>query len=87
MKGTMEGNTFSRIEPADGAVAITPDDNLNLEHTTRGIYVGSTGDLRVLTIDEYDVTFVALVAGIIHPIRVLRVFATGTTADDIVGVW
>ncbi len=87
MKGTLESNSTSMIEPGDSAIAITPNNTQNLEHPTRGIYVGVTGNLRVLTIDNYDITFVNIAAGIIHPIRVLRVYSTGTTATDIVGVW
>ena len=33
-----------------------------------------------------DITFPGLAAGVVHPLEVIRVFATGTTADDIRGV-
>jgi len=75
------------IDPIEGAFDITPDDDVDLERQTRGIYVGTSGDLTVTTVSGTTVTFVALSAGQIHPIRVLRVFATGTDAEDIVGVY
>lgn len=74
--------------PAANAFAITPDNEEELEFVTRGIYVGTAGDLAVvLAGDSEAVTFVSLVAGVIHPLRVRQVLATGTDAEDIVGVY
>ena len=49
------------------------------------LYIGTLGDIRVLTADNDDVTFVG-VSGF-FPVQVVRVFATGTTAGDIVALW
>jgi hypothetical protein len=66
--------------------AIVPDDDDFLPNVTRGLYVGTAGDVRVLgELDTVAVTLPNLAAGIWHPMRVLRVYATGTTATDIVG--
>jgi hypothetical protein len=67
---------------------ITPDDDTDLAQTaTRGIYVGTSGDLAVIPLNGEDpVVLPNLAAGIIHPIRARRVRATGTTAVDIIGV-
>lgn len=54
--------------------------------TTRGIYVGVSGDLKVVTAGGTTLTFVGLAAGMTHPLRVSKVFATGTTATDIIGL-
>jgi hypothetical protein len=45
------------------------------------------GILRVLTAGNDDVTFINVIAGSFFPINVKRVFATDTTATDIVAIW
>lgn len=72
--------------PADRAFTITPHNTNDLADVTRAIYVGGAGDLRVLTVQGNDVVFPAVPAGTILPIRVQRVFATNTTATNIVGL-
>lgn len=78
------GNVMS---PASHAFAITTHNTNDLSAATRGIYVGVSGDVKVNTIGGETVTFVGLVAGVIHPIRATRVYATGTTATNIIGVY
>jgi hypothetical protein len=73
--------------PAGFAMAITPNDGEDLAHATRGIYVGASGDLKVTLAGRTTVTFVDLAAGMIHPLRVVRVFDTDTDATGIVGVY
>lgn len=73
--------------PVESAFSVTPNDAADLAFATRGVYVGVSGDLHVTLADGDEVTFVGLAAGVIHPIRVLRVHATGTTATSIVGVY
>jgi hypothetical protein len=72
-----------------GAFAITPHDSNNLTTSTRGICFATAGALKVRLADGNDVTFTsgALAAGIIHPLRVIRVWSTGTTAASIFGVY
>ncbi len=82
-RGTLEA--ASKVIPAEHAFAITPQDGVDFA-PTRGVYVGTMGDLRVRMVDGGDIMFIGLTAGIIHPIRILRVWATGTTADDIRGL-
>jgi hypothetical protein len=72
--------------PASGAFAITPDDETDLATITRGIYVGTSGDLAVIMLDDTSVTLVDIVAGVVHPLRVKRVLEA-STADDIVGFY
>lgn len=84
MPGTLENS--GKITPAEHAFVITPADGVNLPAPTRGVYVGSFGDLRVRMVDGADIMFVGLTAGIIHPLRIIQVWATGTTADDIRGL-
>jgi hypothetical protein len=73
--------------PASGAVEVTPSDGSDLAVFTRGIYVGASGDVVVTTVGGNVVTFVGLAAGMIHPICARRIWSTGTTATDIVGVY
>lgn len=75
------------IDPIESAFDITPNNTTDLTRVTRGIYVGTSGDLKVDTADGDTVTFVGLSAGVIHPMRIRRVYATGTDADDIIGVY
>lgn len=68
------------------AASITPDDNSDIP-TTIGIYVGTSGDLKVDMADGSTVTLVGLAAGVFHPIMVRRVYEAGTDADDIVAAY
>lgn len=72
--------------PARAATAIVPSDSLPLAHTTRAIYVGQSGDLRVRMASDEVVTFVAVPAGVVYPFRLMQVMATGTTAGGLVGL-
>lgn len=74
-------------KPAQAASAITPNDSTVLSQFTRGIYVGVSGDVRVDMADGSTVTFVGLASGSVHPIAAKKVYATGTTATSILGVF
>jgi len=77
----------SLSDPASYAAAVTPNDGADLPNATRGPYVGVAGDVKVDFVDGgTGIILKALAAGIVHPFRVKRVYATGTTATDIVGV-
>lgn len=73
--------------PIENAFAVSPNNSTDLTAVTRGVYVGVSGDLKVDTSQGDTVTFVALASGVIHPIRAKRIYATGTTATNIVGVY
>lgn len=51
------------------------------------LYVGTGGNLRVLTAGGDDVMFTGFPSGGFLPVNVVRVFATNTTADDILALW
>ena len=82
-------NTVDSLEsPASSAFAITPHDTNDLTYTTRGIYIGTSGDVKVDMADTGTaITFVGMAAGVVHPLRVTRVYDTDTDADDIVGLY
>lgn len=71
---------------ARGIVLVTPSNDTDLVTATRGVSFAVAGDLKVTTVAGETVTIPsgALAAGGIHPIRVVRIFATGTTATGIV---
>ncbi len=70
------------------AEAVTPDDGTDLPRGCRALYVGGTGTVvLILDKDSASVTLVGVVAGSVLPIRVKRVFATGTTATSIVALY
>jgi hypothetical protein len=85
-------DSFSRFQtqdfsPPTRAAAVTPHNTNELEFVTRALYVGSVGDVKVAMADSGEVTFVAVPTGTTLPIRVKKVFATGTDATDIVALW
>jgi hypothetical protein len=66
---------------------ITKNDSADLTFNTIAIYLGVSGDLRILDINNNEVILKSLVAGIWHPIRIKKVFSTNTSASDIVGAY
>ena len=67
--------------PATTYAGVTPSDTVNFpDGVCRAIYVGGLGDVVAVRIDGVAVTFSAVPAGSILPIRCIRVNVTGTTA-------
>ena len=77
------------------AAAVTPSDSANIPSLASAttvnngcvLYVGVAGDLKVKTAGGDDVTFTAVPAGTFLPVQVVRVFATGTAATNILALW
>ena len=65
--------------PAKFAVAVTPSDVTNLGSPARSLYIGTTGNIAVVTFSNVPV-------GIL-PVQVKRVNSTNTTASNIVAMW
>lgn len=84
--------SYTKLQ-AGRAAAVTPSDTVNIPAITGGsnngcvLYVGGAGNLKVLTIGGDEVVFNGVSAGSFFPVHVLRVFATGTTATNIVALW
>ena len=72
--------------PLSYAAEITPDDDADIATVSRALWIGTAGDLTVTMRQGQQVTFANLTVGW-HPLRVSRVWATGTTASDIVACW
>lgn len=79
-------SNLEAITPIYRAESVTPHDTNTIEQT-RGLYVGTSGDVVLTMADGEDVTLVSLAAGVIHPIQCIRVQSTDTTADDIVACY
>lgn len=71
--------------PAIWLATVTPDDDADLGMTSRAIAVGTEGFVQVTT-TAGTTGRVYVVPGAPFPIRVSRVWASGTTATDIVAL-
>jgi hypothetical protein len=78
------------------AAAVTPSDTVDIPSVSTQdgtgnngcvLYVGVAGDVKVTTAGGDTVVFTGLLAGMFVPVQVLRVWATDTTATDIVALW
>lgn len=76
-------------DPFDGGFAIAKNDATVLDQPTRGIYVGTAGDLHVMMASSAntELTFTGLLAGTVYNIRVKKVYATGSTANNLIGLF
>ncbi|MBM9593928.1 spike base protein, RCAP_Rcc01079 family [Roseitranquillus sediminis] len=68
--------------PATRVIEIQPHDDEDLALVSRALNVAEPGSVRVTTAAG-DVASVFVAAGITFPIRVSRIWATGTTATGI----
>lgn len=72
--------------PAHGAVLITPSDVTTIP-VTRGLYVGTAGNITVRMADGMDtILFTNVPVGIIA-IQVDKVYSTGTGATGIIALY
>lgn len=71
--------------PCERAAAVTPADGADLANTSRALWIGTAGDVKVTTKQGDTVTFVGATGWM--PIRAARVWSTGTTASNILAVW
>ena len=69
--------------PITGAVAVTPSDSTDLDEITLNLYVSVAGAVKATMFDGTVITYANLTAGR-HPLRVKRVWSTGTTATGLV---
>ena len=93
------GSSVARVSSVNNATTITLDAaiagtsavgyKIYLKGVNPGcvLYVGGAGNVRVLTSSGADLTFVGIAAGTFMPVQVKRVYATDTTATDIVALW
>ena len=72
--------------PSFDAAAVTPSDDNNIT-MCRALYVGTGGNIKVVTAAGSTVTFVNVPGGAILPVYASKVFATDTTALNIVALY
>ena len=88
----MRTSIRSDSDPTNRAFVITPSDTINVAFPGCKLYVGSTGNVKVALHSQATgvaadvVTFIDVPVGFM-PVLVSRVYATGTTASEILGVW
>lgn len=76
--------------PSPDGLAFTGTADVTLPMHSRGVYIGADGDLKVdfVGIDgaagATAVTFALVKAGTILPIRITKIYDTGTTASGVV---
>lgn len=70
--------------PSYDAFSVTPSDATVIAF--RGLYIGGSGNVAVVTQAGNTVTFPNMNAGQTYPIMGTKVLATGTTATGIVGM-
>ncbi|MFG6083851.1 hypothetical protein ACEUZ9_000083 [Paracoccus litorisediminis] len=85
----MPANRFSAFThgtnaPALGAVAVTPNDNVDLAEAIRAVTVNVSGTLSFIGLDGVIYTTAALPVGT-YAVSTARIRATGTTASAITG--
>jgi hypothetical protein len=78
--------TSGLSSPICGGFDIAPDDSADLQTVTRAFILGGGGDVAVVLKDGDTITLSGLAAGVIYPLRVSRVLATGTTATGLKGL-
>jgi hypothetical protein len=72
--------------PANNAAVVTPNNSTDLTYASRALVVGVAGTITVDMVGIGTNIELTVEAGVL-PIRVTRVYATGTTATNIVALW
>ena len=80
-----------RTQPIRGGrvidIAAANDTLTGVALSTRAIYVGVSGDLKVDTVDGSTLTFVGLLDVSIVPVHARMVYKAGTTCDAMLALW
>lgn len=82
MTDKFAGMSATLGSPFEDGAAVTPSDSADID-VTSAMWVGGAGDLKVTYKSGRTDTLQAVPAGMYMPIRVTRVWATGTTATKI----
>lgn len=75
----------SMVSPLTNYVSVSPSDTDQLPFVARSILIGTDGTIAIVQPDgtEQDFPATVLAVGIWHPMRVLQIMATNTTATNI----
>ena len=83
---------YQKLQQSRAAV-VTKSDTVDIPNPGNGevtgciLYVGTGGILRVLTAGGDDITFQNIPNAFVTSFQVVRVFASTTTATNIVALW
>lgn len=86
MADIFEDRSSGLESPGYSAEEVVLSDTTDLNFTSRALYVGLPGDLKVTLGSGDTVTFLNVATGFL-PLRVARVHLSGTTAGGILAVW
>ena len=78
------GQSYQENGQFSGGLETTGSNSTDLAFLARGVYIGTSGNLKVDTIDGSTLTFVSA-SGFI-PGMVTRIYTTGTTATNIIAL-
>lgn len=77
---------INNAAPGIGCFSVTPSDATDFTFFARALYIGVTGDVAIVNLDDSVVVWTACPAGLIIPCGAKRVNSTATTATNIVGI-
>lgn len=87
MADPYKGHRKTLDSVSDNAHLITPSDATDLAVASRALYVGTGGDIQLeLTESAAPIVFKNVQTGSVLPLRVKRVYASLTTATDLVAL-
>lgn len=78
-------NEYKSTVPATQGYEVTPSDSVDLNPHARTLFIGTGGALKITTKGGQTITFPVLTGQYIL-FQVTRVWATGTTATDIISM-
>lgn len=79
------GNTVADSAPAAGSYDANLSDGTDLTNgVCRGVYVGTSGHVKMTMRNGSVITKKNVAAGMTHPWQAKRIWSTGTTAADVV---
>jgi hypothetical protein len=83
--------TNNIVRQGTRAVAVTPSDSTDITgadfNNPAALYVGTGGDVEVITLGGSTVTLKSVPTGTFVPMQVTRVKASATTATDIIAIF
>lgn len=82
-KDLFQGESEKVLGPVTSGFDVTPSDDDEFNHLTRGLIVGTQGDVAVQFQNGNTLVLPALLPGVVHPFRVAKVLSTGTSATQV----
>lgn len=82
-----ETQSSPQTGPVLGGFDVTPNDGADLDVLTRALMVTGEGNVTAIFKDGTTLTLPGLAVGVVYPVRVSRILATGTTATGIKGLY